>query len=52
MAITHTGTTVLFRNPRPNGLNPPSALYANPGFKKWNIENITRNNTIATLTLF
>jgi hypothetical protein len=34
MAITHTGTTVLLRNPNPNGRNPPSLLYANPGFKK------------------
>jgi len=52
IAITHTGTTVLLRKPNPNGLKPPSLLYANPGLKKWNIENIIKNNTIATFTLF
>ena len=51
IATIHTGTTVLFLNPKPNGRYPPSLLYANPGFIKWKMENNTKKIITATFTL-
>ena len=51
IATIHIGITVLLRYPRPNGLNSPSELYANPGLIKWKMKNNTKNKNMAKLNL-
>jgi hypothetical protein len=52
METTHIGMTVFSRYPTPNGRNPPSRLYMNPGLTKCMIPKTIKKRRIAIDTLW